>query len=512
MLSSSSIRRSTAFFLCCLSVIAGVAAHSFLWPNRHAGDPFVFYVAFLALCALGLLFLRRRRVFAVGLLTLGLCSLGWWRYAVSIPNIGEGHIAFYNGHEVRLRGVVSEEPDAHDQSTRYRLDDLALVDARAQTSRALDGRLLFTARPLPAYRYGDVFEFTCGLKKPEPFKEFDYAAYLSRENIYALCAFPEQVRLIASGQGNPLKAKLLAGKSLFAASVARILPEPHAAFLGGLLYGARRSIPEDLQEDFRRTGTAHLVALSGYNISVVAGFILAIFIWLSVPRRAAFPLAVVSIGCFIILAGAGASLVRAGIMGGVVLLAKSAGRISRVRNVLALSAAIMLLQNPKILAFDVGFQLSFAATLGLVAFGPYFTGKFSFLTSWLGLREAASATFSAIIATLPLILHQFGTLSLIAPLANILVVPMMPITMMTGFLAGLLGLVSTVLGTIAGYFAWLPLQYEISVIRYLARFPVAERPISSALMTGLYILLSLFWMWILYRGQRNEDQEHIPTL
>lgn len=506
------MRRSTAFFLCCLAVIAGVAVHSFGWPDRRAGDPFVVYTIFLGLCAIGLLFLKSKRVLAVGLFILGFGALGWWRYTTSIPTIGTGHIAFYTGNTAHLRGRVAEEPDLRDQMTRYRLDTLVLVDSRAETFRALDGRLLFSAHPLPDYRYGDVLDFTCNLKKPGQVGDFDYAAYLAREDIYALCAFPEQVSLAASGQGNPLKARLLAMKAVFAASVGRILPEPHASFLGGLLYGSRRSIPEDLQEAFRRTGTAHLVALSGYNISVVAGFILAIFTWLSVPRRAAFPLAVVSIGCFIILAGAGASLVRAGIMGGVVLLAKSAGRLSRVRNILTFSAAVMLLHNPKILAFDVGFQLSFAATLGLVAFGPYFSKKFSFLTSWLGLREAASATFSAMIATLPLILHQFGTLSLVAPLANLLVVPMMPVTMMAGFLAGLLGIVSTVLGTIAGYFAWLPLQYEIGIIRFLARFPVAERLISSALMAGLYIILFIFWMWILYRGQRDEDQKQTPAI
>lgn len=489
------MRRSTAFFLCCLAIVAGVAVHSLLRPGARFTDPFSFYVAFLTLLILAALLFQKNKKFAIGFLIGGCFLLGFWRYAASIPEINASHIGWYVGQEMRLRGLVVSEPDPREKITRYRLGDVQRMEnSKTGEYQTMAGKILLSARPLPAYRYGDVMETVCRLEKPEPIEGFDYASYLARQDVYALCAFPESVRLIASDRGSWIQSRLFAAKARLTASIGRILPEPHASFLGGILYGARRSIPEDLSEAFRRTGTSHLIALSGYNISVVAGFILAILSRLWIPRRTAFPLAVVALIAFILLAGAGASLVRAGIMGGIVLLARYSGRLSSARNILTLSAAVMLLQNPKILAFDVGFQLSFAATIGLVVFGPYFSEKLSFVTGWMGLREAASSTFAAMLATLPLILYHFGTLSLISPLVNFLVVPAIPVTMMTGFVAGVAGMIWVKGGLMLGYFAWLPLEYEITVIRRFARFPIVEKQIPMTLMITLYLFI-VFLAW-----------------
>lgn len=505
------MRKSTIFFLSCLCFILGVAAHAWLAPEKAVAGTFYLYLIFLLLLVAGLadfIFYKNRRILAV-FLGGSFFILGLWRFALAIPLEGEQSIAYYNEQEVNLAGTISDEPEVRDDNTRYTIDKLRNCEIGNCELSAVDdlqGRILLVMKNFPEFAYGDRIEFSCQLKQPEKVEDFDYPAYLSKEDIYSLCYYPKEIKKIASNQAGAVRSSLYFVKNKFAATVNRLLPEPQAAFLGGILYGARQSIPADLKEDFKRTGTTHLVAVSGYNISIVAGFIIAFLSYLWIPRRAAFPLAVVAIVAFVVLTGAGASVVRAGIMGLVVLLSKNVGRLSSARNVLALAATAMLLQNPKILALDLGFQLSFVSTIGLVVLSPYFSEKLKWVYSGFGLREAVSATFSALIFTLPLLLYNFGIFSLIAPVANILVVPFIPLTMSLGFVAGLLGLVSLPLGTVAGWLAWAPLTYEVSVIKFLARCPVVEWKIPLILFLLMYGVVICFAIWARKKMEMQNEE------
>jgi len=490
------MRKSNIFFIACLAFILGIALYSFFFPSFHAVKPFHFYTVALitgVAAVISYVFVKNRRALVI-LLGGSFFILGLWRYAVTMPIINESQIAYHNGRNLSLRGIVSGEPDIREKNVQYTIGELQLVKDELKN---LNGKILLIAKPFPEYKYGDKVEFRCKLEKPESFNDFNYAAYLARDDIYAICRLPDETRLVARDQSSRVMAFLYSLKNRFVFSVNRILPEPQASFLGGILYGAKRSIPEDLKDAFKKTGTAHLVALSGYNISIMASFITATLSWFWIPRRAAFPLATVAIIGFVLLTGAQASVVRAAVMGIIVLLAKNIGRLSKPRNLLTFTAAVMLVQNPKILAWDLGFQLSFAATVGLLFLSPYFSEKFKFLTTWLNIREAAAATFAAIIFTLPLLLYNFGTLSLIAPLANLLIVPLIPLTMGLGFAAALLGLVWLPVGQIAGWFAWVPLSYEIGVIKWLAYFPNFELKISLIPFLLLYSLVFYFicYLW-----------------
>lgn len=461
--------------------------------DKSAIDPFHLYLVFIFILVAALadfIFFKNRRVLAA-LLGGSFFIFGLWRFALTVPVIDSGHIAYYNGQDLVLSGAIFDEPDVRDNNSRYTLENVKLKNHPPAGGAKLAGRVLLITKNYPEYNYGDKLEMRCKLEKPEPVDDFDYPAYLARDNIFSLCRFPKEINLLAVGQASRLKTGIYWVKNKFAATVNRLLPEPQAAFLGGILYGARQSIPADLKEDFKKTGTTHLIAVSGYNISIVAGFIIAFLSYLWIPRKAAFPLATLAIILFVILTGAGASVVRAGIMGLIVLLAKNVGRLSSMRNLLVFAAAAMLLQNPKILALDLGFQLSFAATIGLVVMSPYFAEKLKFVPTCLGLREAVSATLSAIIFTLPLLLYNFGLFSLIAPVANILVVPFIPLTMSMGFAAALLGLLYLPLGAVAGWLVWVPLTYEISVIKFLAKFPVVEWKISLVLFVAMYAAIIL---------------------
>ncbi|MFA5052393.1 MAG: ComEC/Rec2 family competence protein, partial [Patescibacteria group bacterium] len=253
---------------------------------------------------------------------------------------------------------------------------------------------------------------------------------------------------------------------------------------GGILLGAKKAMPDSLMTDFNRTGITHIVALSGFNITIIAVALSALGQRFSFPRRVSFWSSCTAIGLFVIMTGAQASAVRAGVMGGLVMVGRELGRLSRITNALVFAATVMLIANPRILVFDAGFQLSFLATLGLVYLSPVFEKWFTsrFVPAWLSTTLAA--TMSAICFTAPLMAYQFGRFSLVAPLVNVLVVPIIPMVMGLGFGAVVLALMWLPLGQVAGWFVGLALRYVVSVAEFFSGFGFSSVAVSR-----------LSWMW-----------------
>lgn len=262
----------------------------------------------------------------------------------------------------------------------------------------------------------------------------------------------------------PVRAGLEAVRDGYVHGISRALPEPQASYLAGVLVGVRRDIPSDLKQAFRRTGTSHLTALSGYNVTVIAnmfGFMTRSLL--------------ISIGgiiLFVLATGASPSVVRAAIMGALVLLARREGREFNMKTALLAAVALMLFFDPELLRGDIGFQLSVLATAGLLYIAPYFDSLLRFMPARFGVREAASATLAAQIATFPLILYYFGAVSLLAPLANILVVVTVPAVMAAGLVAGLAGIALPPLSAIFAFPAYLILSYQIGIIQFFASLDV----------------------------------------
>jgi len=403
--------------------------------------------------------------------------LGMIRLVLSAPTINDpSQISFYNGQDVVVEAVIAEEPDV-------RLDGQKItVEVRGSSPSftkegvrgwlsigggVLRGRLLIKAPLYPSYQYGDLLKINCQIEAPEKIEDFAYDKYLARYDIYSVC-WRGQIEKVDSNQGNPIKAGLLGVKSGFIKAINSSLPEPHASLLAGILVGARRGIPEYLLETFNRVGVTHIIAISGSNITIIAAALLILLQGIGVSRRHTFWLISLGIASFVVMTGASASVVRAGIMGLFVLLASQLGRASRATNALAFTAFVMLLVNPKVLVFDAGFQLSFLATMGIVYINPVLQ---KFAKKWpgvFGLKEVLITTLSAIIMTTPLILYQFGRFSVVAPVANLLIVPLVSVVMAMGFITGLLGLVSAAAGSVVGWGAWAVLEYIILAAEFLS--------------------------------------------
>ncbi len=359
------------------------------------------------------------------------------------------------------------------------------------------GRVRITAPRYPSWNYGDLVEVQGTIKEPSEQSE----KYFEKEGIFGTASFPE-ITLLESNQGSPIKSALFKVKSYAESTFQRVLPPEKAAFMAGLTLGETAEFSKEFREKMSLTGTSHLVALSGYNISVIAkGVMLALGYYFS--RRKVFWLSTLVIILFVIMTGAEASVVRAAIMAFLVLLAGQAERLYSFRNSIVIAAFLMILFNPKILVWDIGFQLSFAAVLGLMYLEPAIKKllKIKPEPGFLKWRENLWTTVSAQFAVLPILLSNFGLFSPISFLTNVLILTFIPMTMFLGLLMTLSGIISYYLAQVVGWLANLFLSYEIGVIDLFSKinFQISVERFGVLLSLIYYGLL----VWLIIHARRK---------
>ena len=323
------------------------------------------------------------------------------------------------------------------------------------------GKITATVRQYPSFNYGDLIKFEGVIKKPEP---QGYADYLSKDNIFGTINFPK-TELLIENQGSYLKSKLFKLKENIIAVFHKTLKAEEAALLSGITLGERAEFSKELKDKMAKSGTTHIVALSGQNITIIVITISSFFGFFS-RRKSVFWFTLIIIVFFVLMTGAEASVVRAAVMGGIILLAKHIGRVHSMRNAIVAAAFIMILYNPKILRFDLGFQLSFTALFGIVYLSPAIRKFFKMKEGggFLNWRENFLTTTSAQLAVIPLLLANFGNFSLLSLPANILVLEAIPIIMIMGFALAALGFIALPLAAIYGWFISLFLSYELKII------------------------------------------------
>jgi competence protein ComEC len=366
--------------------------------------------------------------------------------------------AYLNGQNIIAgQAIIVGEPENKD----------SFVWLKAELINELRGKILIKVRPhLNNFQYGDEISLTGKLGAPQNFGDFDFKAYLAKESIYSVMDFPE-ISIVSRNNASIIKAQLFEIKNKFEAQINQLLPEPEAGFLAGLILGARQNLNPELKDNLQRSGTSHLIALSGYNITIVAAAILSLFLFCGLNRRLAFWFSIFVIVLFVLMTGASASVVRAAIMGILLILGQRIGRIYYPRNALFLAALIMIVFNPRILRFDLAFQLSALATLGLIYFSPFFQRILKAeRKSFLNWRSNLATTLSAQVAVLPLLISGFGYFSPVAPLTNILILTLIPMTMFLGFLMVVFGLAFNLLGQVISFGAYWLLKCEVGIINF----------------------------------------------
>lgn len=462
------------------------------------------------------------------LLVVGV-GLGGARYVSAVPVLDASHIASYNdGEVVTLTGLVVDEPDVRDEYVNLRVEvaQLTLLDG---TTHSVTGLVLVRAARFPVVGYGARVEVNGRLETPPENPEFSYKDYLARQGIHSLIGRPT-LTVLAESQGHPFYQAIFAFKNRTQTLIQQLLPNPQAALLIGILLGNDNGIPPDLSDAFRTTGLTHIIAISGFNISLIV----AVLAGLSAPvfgRRGSAVFAIVGVVFYTLLVGASASVVRAAIMGTLFLITNRwLGRPNFAYASLFVAGVVMTLVNPFTL-WDVGFQLSFMATLGLMVYATPFTEwTRAQLLRWLEARtvnrvmgllsEAVLLTLAAQVLTLPLMMGYFQQVSLISLVANAFVLPAQPGVMLWGGLAVITGYISPVVGQVVGWVAWLFLSYTITLVRLFAAVPGAAVPVhispSGVLVLYGAIALITWYAWqepgqraILYYRLRQGVNERV---
>lgn len=431
-----------------------------------------------------------------------LCAfcLGALRYQMSVPRFDAFHIAFYNDrdYDLLITGTLIEPPDYRDNYTNLRLQ-VSKVDT-GDGDLSVNGLLLARVSDNQVYHYGDILRLRGKLKTPPENEDFSYRDYLAAEHIHSYMTSAEVTVLPGRG-GNLIAAALYQFKEKSLENIYRLFPDPESSLLAGILLGVDTGLTKELQQAFKDTGTAHIIAISGFNISIIAGLFVTFFSKFLGPRRGAV-LAVIGIAFYTILVGGDAAVVRAALMGGLALFAKQVGRRQAALNTLLAVALLMCLWNPLYL-WDVGFQLSFFATLGLILYAEPFSQfangiiakyfptsageKFTELFS-----EFVLLTLAAQVTTIPIMAYHFQRISLVSFIANPFILPAQPAVMIIGGLAVLLSLVWFPLGQLAGWVAWPFVVYTIRMVELFDRIPhgtIFLGKLSVWIVVVVYIML-----------------------
>lgn len=366
----------------------------------------------------------------------------------------------YENKKVVMVGVVVNEPDVRETNTKL------TIETESIDSKNISEKILVTVTHYPEFKYGDKVSGDVSLVKPraiesEDGRVFDYEGYLKVRGIWYTSRFTS-LTLISSGNGNPIKTVLFKTKKVFTDSINNILPEPESSLLSGLLLGTKQSLGKEILEKFQRTGTSHIVVLSGYNIAIVAESIMSLVKFL--PKNISFGFGALSIVLFTVLSGGGASGVRAAIMVLTALFAKRFNREYKANRILGFTIILMLAPNPLLLVFDPSFQLSILATIGLVFVSPILEPYFKNITEKFGFREILSTTIATQITVLPFLIYNTGIVSLVSLPVNILILSTIPTTMFLGFITGALGIINFYLSVIPALFTYVFLWYQLKVV------------------------------------------------
>jgi len=466
------------------------------------------------------------------LLWVGLClvvfAAGLLRFEASVSSVDQDKLSYYNGQKVELVGVVVSDAEPAGQGVKLHISARKIKLDGLSEMMSVSGKALVRLPRFPEYRYGDMLRLTGKLEAPlsqgQNFDSDDYCHdYLARQGIYASMYYPK-AEFIEGGHGSAVMGWLASVRNRLSRSLAEALPEPQASLAQSLLLGQRTQLPSDLYADFTRSGTAHILAISGSNISIVAGILLSLGIWLFGRRRSIYILlALLGVWLYVMLSGMQPPAVRAAIMASLFLAALHLGRQRSMATALAFAAAVMVGVQPSVL-WDVGFQLSFLAVAGLVFLWPPLQdlsrglvgktlgdGRLASLGNLVG--DSFTVGLAAVLATWLLIAYTFGYVSLTSLPATLLALPALAFIIVIAALAGVLGLFAPPLAVAVGWLGWLFLTYMIKVVEGFAALPLASVDVRmpGGWVWGYYLALSaILWLGS-RRGWWQWLKEHLKS-
>lgn len=494
------MNRDKLFYWTCLSFAGGVALRSFWQIDSRlpvlAGAAAIILISFFSLIS------KRKLIVAISIFALAF-SIGILRFHLAdkpAPVIFENQA----GQKISLSGIILDEPEKGENNVKFTVE--------AEKDGAKTKILLFTEKN-EGYKYGDELTFTGKLEKPGNFltdnaKEFDYPSYLRKDGVFYIIRYPK-IYILSRNNGNFIKTALFAAKEKFAAAIDSSMPAPETDLMKGLVLGERSSFSQELRQAFINTGTIHIVTVSGYNVTLVSGWIMKIFGFL--PMVFSIGAGILSVFLYVIATGGAQTAIRAGIMAAIALFARGAERLYDASRALALAGVVMVFINPFILVFDVSFELSFLATIAVIFLSPKIERYFLWI-KWKGLRDIFSVTLAAYIFVLPFILYKMGGLSVVALPANVAILPLIPATMILGFVTGFAGLVFNALAWLPGKIAYLLLDYELGAINFFSNFSFSSLSVPNFPFWLMIFIYAIFFRVLFGKSAANVQSRRFLIL
>lgn len=425
------------------------------------------------------------------LICLFLVVLIFYRYGVVLGDLENSELNQYNDSsgDITLIGRIVKEPDIRENSTKL-------------TIKTEQGKILVTVNRYLDYQYNDEVKITGLLETPVSFEDFDYRQYLLKDGIISVSYNP-RVELVH--RKTSLYGFILNFKDKVRGVIKSNLSPPQSEILGAMILGDKNQMSLELKEKLNVAGVRHIAAISGLHILILSSIIMSLLLALGMWRNQAFYLSVTLIFLFIAMIGFQPSAVRAGIMGGLFLFANKIGRTSTSARSIIIAGGIMLVINPLLLFYDVGFQLSFLASFGIIYLSSFFNRLFRVVPS--NLRNILVPTFSAYAFTLPILIYSFGQISLIGPLANILIIPIIYLTMIFGLAFALVGLIIPFLAQLLVFPVWVLLSYIVSVVDLLS-FDGGAKTIDNIHWYWL-LLFYLFLFILVWHYNKNNQKDYL---
>ncbi|MEY4744708.1 MAG: hypothetical protein RL272_653 [Candidatus Parcubacteria bacterium] len=483
---------SKSLLVMTLAFVAGVAVHAF---DERPSVPVAAAASVGAALLVAAAFLRHLPALRLTSIAVALMAFGLARYEAALPAEGGGvepprAVAGYSG-------TVAEEPAESLRGTALIMERVSFFDGARMVPLSARMELRYRV-PLRA-AIGDEIAWRCRVHPR------DASVREGRSRAVAWSCLPDGAPAVSSVGGAPRNALLWAKRRIRAAAAA-VLPEPYSSLLLGLLIGDTGGIPKDVIAAFRTTGTSHVLAVSGYNVHLVAEFAFLLLSAFAVRRRPASYAVAAFLAAFTLMTGAEAPVVRAAVMGGLGLIAGLLGRRGGGATPLAVAAALMLAHDPLIFRHDVGFRLSFAAILGIGALGPPFSRVLALIPEAGGLRKTAAETLAATLATMPMALHDFGMLPLSGPVANLAVVPLVPFVTATGAASAAIGFISAPLALPAALPCAVAARAMLGIVTAIAgAVPALPIRASAWAEAALYGWLGLLWFALTRAPERRAE-------
>ncbi|MCD6550268.1 ComEC/Rec2 family competence protein [bacterium] len=492
------------FLFLSVSFITGIALESFfifpfLWQMPEA-FLFIFVAIFFS-------WFFRREFFFILFFCLLFVFLGILHLQIVEELIYQNPLDVYNGYgkKVAISGVISSEPLSKENQLNFEIEaqEIEINDYRA----SLSGKIMVVSERESRYQYGDKVQIRGVLERPQRYEKFDFSAYLAQRGIYSIVYYPEIV-LVEKGAKKDLSSQIyiavLGFKSKLRASLRKFLLPPQRSIMEAVILGDKSSLSSELKQKLNIAGVRHITAISGMHIAIIGALLMDFLIAIGLWRKQAFYLTVIFLALFILMIGLPSSALRAGFMIGIFLFSKVVGRKSNSFRALLFAATAILLINPLLLRYDVGFQLSFLAVAGIICLAPFLRDCFKFIPEkGFGFKNILIMTLSAQTFTLPVLVYNFKSFSLVAPLANILILPIIPFLIVVGFLSTLIGLVFPFGGKILSWPCWLMVDYILKVVGWLSSCKFSSFEVKNFSLFYLLPFYLLLGTLLLIRKRRN---------